>query len=73
MVAKQYGVRTETHKLVYYYETDEWELFDLQWDPNELQNIYDDPENAQLVAELKTELKRLRRFYGDDTGEDFEL
>jgi arylsulfatase A-like enzyme len=73
MVAKQYGVRTETHKLVYYYETDEWELFDLQWDPHELQNIYDDPENAQLVAELKTELKRLRRFYGDDTGEDFEL
>ena len=71
MVAKQYGVRTETHKLVYYYETEEWELFDLQWDPNELQNIYDDPANTQLVAELKAELKRLRQVYGDTTGEEF--
>jgi len=73
MVAKQYGVRTETHKLVYYYETQEWELFDLQWDPNEMQNIYDDPANAQLVVELKAELRRLRQLYGDTTGEDFAL
>ena len=71
MVAKQYGVRTETHKLVYYYETEEWELFDLQWDPNELQNIYEDPANTQLVADLKAELKRLRQVYGDTTGEEF--
>jgi arylsulfatase A-like enzyme len=73
MVAKQYGVRTETHKLVYYYETDEWELFDLQWDPNELQNIYGDPAKVRLVRELKTELKRLRQYYGDETGEEFEV
>jgi len=72
MVAKQYGVRTETHKLVYYYGTEEWELFDLQLDPNELQNIYGEPAKAQLVAELKIELKRLREYYGDETGAEWK-
>ena len=37
-----------------------------------LQNVYDDPANAQLVAELKTELRRLRQYYGDDTGEEWD-
>jgi hypothetical protein len=59
-VYRHYGVRTPTHKLIYYYEINEWELFDLQRDPDELQNIYADPEQAAVVNELKTELARLR-------------
>ncbi len=73
MVAKHYGVRTERHKLIYYYETDEWELFDLERDPHELQSAYDDPAYAEVVVELKTELKRLRSQYGDATGADFVM
>jgi arylsulfatase A-like enzyme len=70
MVAKHYGVRTERYKLIHYYETDEWECFDLETDPRETQNVYGDPGYAQVVAELREELIRLRRHYGDQTGEE---
>ncbi len=59
-VARHYGVRTPTHKLIYYYQKDEWELFDLELDPYELHNVYNDPRYARVVKELKAELKRLR-------------
>ncbi|NNF26518.1 MAG: sulfatase [Gemmatimonadetes bacterium] len=67
-VAPHYGVRTERYKLVHYYGTGEWELFDLQEDPGEMRSVFDDPGRAELVAELKDELRRLRLQYGDDTG-----
>jgi len=60
------GVRTDRYKLIEYYaEGDYWELFDLQEDPNELRNVYDDSSNADLVAELKAELRRLQEQYQD--------
>jgi arylsulfatase A-like enzyme len=71
-VAPHYGVRTERHKLVYYYQTQEWELFDLETDPSEVRSVYADPGYAGTVAELKAELRRLRAEYGDTTGEEFE-
>ena len=70
-VAPHYGVRTDQHKLIYYYETEEWELFDLVDDPQEMRSVYDAPERADLVATLKAELRRLREHYGDDTGVEF--
>src|SRR5204863_6707978 len=45
-----YGVRTLTHKLICYWKTDQWELFDLVKDPDELRNIYGDPAQRELVA-----------------------
>ncbi len=62
-VQRHYGVRTDRHKLIYFYQIDEWELFDLETDPNELNNVYDDPAYADVVIELKTELERLRIHY----------
>lgn len=59
-VAKHYGVRTDRFKLIHWYETDVWELIDLQKDVHEYQNVYDDPAYADTIAELKTELQRLR-------------
>lgn len=73
MVAKHYGVRTERYKLIHYYETEEWELFDLADDPQELNSVYGDPDRTAITAELKAELKRLRIFYNDRTGSDFDL
>jgi arylsulfatase A-like enzyme len=62
---RHYGVRTERYKLIHFYhEMDEWELFDLQNDPNELNNVYSDPAYAGIVEELKAELDRLRRELG---------
>jgi arylsulfatase A-like enzyme len=60
-----YGVRTERYKLIYFHRINQWELFDLKHDPHELKNICADPQNASLVAELKTELTRLRKELDD--------
>ena len=38
-----YGVRTRTHKLIYFWKKDQWELFDLVNDPFELHNLYGQP------------------------------
>lgn len=65
-VKRHYGIRTERHKLIHFYHNnDDWELYDLENDPHELNNIYGDPKNADLVTELKAELDRLRKQYGD--------
>lgn len=65
-VKRHYGVRTKRYKLIYfYYDIDCWELYDLRKDPDEMNNVYDDPEYAGVVEELKAELVRLQEKYGD--------
>jgi hypothetical protein len=44
---------------------DEWELYDLEADPNEMNNIYEEAPEL-LVNELKAELDSIREFYQDD-------
>ena len=46
--------------------TPEWELFDLENDPMEMKNIYNDPANKALIKELKTKLLELKRQYDDE-------
>jgi arylsulfatase A-like enzyme len=55
-----YGIRTKTHKLIYFWKKDQWELFDLVNDPNELHNLYGEPGLADLTSRLNalTTLKR---------------
>ena len=66
MVKRHYGVRTKQHKLLHYYhDIDAWELYDLNADPHELNNVYGNPDYADVVKELKAELKRLQALYGD--------
>jgi arylsulfatase A-like enzyme len=62
------GVRTATHKLIYYWKQDAWELFDLVRDPAELNNIAADPKQADVLAALKVEIGRLQQEVGD-TGQ----
>ena len=45
----------------------EWEFYDLLEDPDELNNVYDDPAYQQQVAMMKSELERLRVLYKDET------
>jgi arylsulfatase A-like enzyme len=69
MVKRHYGVRTRRHKLIHFYhDIDAWELYDLQEDPHELNNVYGNPAYADVVRTLKAELERLRKQYGDATG-----
>jgi len=90
-VAAHYGIRTRSHKLIYYYYDGcgqagtenglcaddnptialeglepEWELFDLQKDPREMNNVCDDPAYAEIVKTLRDELHRLQIEAGDE-------
>jgi len=62
----QYGVRTETHKLIYFWRKNQWEMYDLVADPSELHNIYKDKSQADTVAKLKAEMFRLKKELQDN-------
>lgn len=65
-VKRHYGIRTDRYKLIhFYYDIDDWELYDLQKDPYEMNNIYNDPEYSSIQQELHENLKELRAKYGD--------
>ena len=78
-VPAHYGIRTERWKLICYYgkalgtsksidrdTPQEWELFDLVSDPQEMKNLYNDPKHAGTVKQLKAELAALRKQYKDE-------
>lgn len=79
-VCAHYGIRTATHKLVYYCGQAReratasedpkidpyWELFDLMRDPGEIHNIYHEPEKAPLIKSLMRELDRQQKHFGDE-------
>jgi hypothetical protein len=66
MVKRHYGVRTERYKLIHFYnDIDVWELYDLQEDPKELNNLYGKEGYDQITKELMEELKRLQEQYDD--------
>jgi arylsulfatase A-like enzyme len=65
-LTRHYGIRTRRYKLMHFYDpVDSWELYDLKKDPNEMLNIYNDPEHAALIASLKKRLKALQIQYKD--------
>jgi arylsulfatase A-like enzyme len=71
------GVRTGRYKLICFYGDGKnegnlqvrddifWELYDIQVDPQETKNLYHDPDYSSIVKDLKKELARLQRQYGD--------
>ena len=78
-VAAHRGIRTKDRKLVHYYGSGcgqpgasnqeipaEWELFDLERDPEELRSVYDDPAYTDDVRRLTEALDRLATDLGDD-------
>ena len=66
MAKRHYGIVSKDYKLVhFYFDVDEWELYDRKNDPNEMNNVYNDPNYADVVVKLKEELKELRIKYKD--------
>ena len=66
MVKRHYGIVTKEFKLAhFYYDVDEWELYDRLKDPNEMQSVFHDPEYEEVVTELKKKLTALRKKYKD--------
>ena len=67
-VRKHEGVANSRYKLIRFYGEDvpngeEWELYDLEADPAEMNNVYENPEHTDLISSLKKELQKLKRFY----------
>lgn len=71
MVKRHYGIVTEKYKLVhFYYDIDEWELYDRIKDKNEMKNVYNDPKYAAIKKELHQKLAQLRVKYKDSEALD---
>lgn len=70
-VPRHYGITTDRYKLMHlYYDIDEWELFDLENDPMEMRNVYNDPEYSQVKESLHRQLEELRVRYQDNDSLD---
>ena len=66
-VQPHYGIRTQKYTLAhFYYNIDVWELYDLEKDPSQMNNIYEDPNYNTVVTELKVKLKNLMVKYEND-------
>ncbi|RHJ94945.1 sulfatase [Parabacteroides bouchesdurhonensis] len=76
------GIRNRRYKLMFLYgdrlnttgseekpTTPAWEFHDLQADPYEDHNMYDDPKYAGVIKEMKQQLLELRKQYGDTDSE----
>jgi len=65
-VKRHYGVRTDRYKLIhFYYDIDVWELYDLEKDPSEMNNLYDHPEYKNVQENMHKRLIEIREKYGD--------
>ncbi len=73
------GIRNERYKLMFLYgdrlnmtgsanttTTPAWEFYDLQADPHENHNAYNDPQYAKIIKQMKKELLELRKEYKDE-------
>ena len=72
--APHYGIRTERYKLIHYYNRNEWDFFDLERDPDEMDSLFREngmlvvPEYEDTLKQLVAQLKERREFYKDNTG-----
>jgi len=65
-VKRHYGVRTDRYKLIhFYYDIDQWELYDLEKDPSEMNNVYHDPAYKKIADNMHDQLDDMREKYGD--------
>lgn len=63
---RHYGIASKAFKLIhFYYDIDQWELYDRKKDPNEMHNVYHDPAYADVVKQMKLKLKEVRKKYKD--------
>jgi arylsulfatase A-like enzyme len=68
MIPRHNGIRTERYKLMHFYEFgNEWELYDLETDPDELTNLYGKAGHESLTGDLKKQLVELQKIYEDDS------
>jgi arylsulfatase A-like enzyme/lysophospholipase L1-like esterase len=57
------GVRTDRYKLMFFPRTREWQLFDLETDPQELRSVHAEAKYAAILAGMQKRLVDLRKYY----------
>lgn len=62
-VPQHFGVRTQTHKLFYLPGSDEWQMYDLENDPQEMNNVYGQSQVAVAQQALHQTYDELRKQY----------
>jgi arylsulfatase A-like enzyme len=65
-VKRHYGIATKEFKLIHFYhDVNEWELYDRKNDPQEINNVYNNPDYADIVKKMTKKLKETREKYKD--------
>ena len=54
------GVRDHRYKLIHFFDYDAWEFYDLEEDPEELDNLYDNARYEAAISQLKKRFKALK-------------
>lgn len=71
-VSPHFGIKTKRYKLIRFYErVDSWELYDLEKDPQEMNNLYGKKGYEKITNELKSGLKKLIDQYEDAEAGSF--
>lgn len=66
-IQPHYGIRTDRYTLAhFYYNIDQWELYDNLKDPDQMYNAINDPRYTRIIASLKSELNDLQKEYDYD-------
>jgi arylsulfatase A-like enzyme len=67
-VKRHYGIRTDRYKLIHFYnDINTWELYDLEADPNELENLHGNPDYSSMEQTLRNKLEDLRVGFKDES------
>ena len=65
-VNRHFGIRTPRYSLMRFYgDVNQWELYDLQADPENMHNLYGKPGTRKLTKKLKKQLRQLQEQYDD--------
>ena len=73
-VKRHYGVRTDRYKLIHFYnDVNQWELYDLQKDPSEMNNLYGQKGYEEITQSMFNQLVDLQKQYNDTTAVDVRL
>lgn len=69
-VSPHFGIKTKRYKLIRFYtRVESWELFDLEKDPHEMNNLYGKASYKKITLALKSRLKALIEKYKDADAE----
>ena len=73
-VKRHYGIRTSDCKLIHFYnDIDQWEMYDMKADPQEMRNVYDAPAYADKRAQMHRILEQVQQGYEDTDPCEKEL